>query len=124
MPEETALRVPLAARPFAGLNLDEPAADWRGFRILVVDVVNPGPVGLTLNVRVHDRVHNGAYADRFNAAVLVPGGQRRQFEFPLEAIRTAPRGRVLDLAHVAGVGLFREGPGGPREFWLVRVGLR
>lgn len=123
-PAEMALRVPLTARPYAGLSLDEPVADWRGFRTLVIEVVNPGNADLMLNVRVHDRFHTSAYADRFNAAVPVPHGQRRQLEFPIEAIRTAPRGRALDLAHVAGVGLFRDGPGGPREFWLVRVGLR
>jgi VanZ family protein len=123
-PGELMLRVPLVARPFAGVSLDEPQPDWSGYHSLVVEVTNPGRTDLQLNVRVHDRAHNYTFEDRFNAAVVIPAGHRQTLEFPLEAIRTAPRGRLLDLGHVAGVILFRSGPDGPREFWLHRVELR
>ncbi|MBS0395447.1 MAG: VanZ family protein, partial [Proteobacteria bacterium] len=105
-PGEMALRVPLTTRPYAGVLLDEPAPDWRGYRTLVVEVTNPGRSELAFNVRVHDRSHNWTYEDRFNAAVAVAPGRRVVLEFPLEAVRSAPRGRELDLAHVAGVALF------------------
>ena len=45
-------------------------------------------------------------------------------EFPIDAMRIAPNGRHVDLAHVAGIALYRIGPEGPREFWLYRVELR
>lgn len=121
---ETALRVPLIARPYAGVTLDEPQPDWSGYRTLAVEVTNPGRAELMLTVRVHDRAHNGTFDDRFQAEVAIPAGSRQTLEFPLETIRTAPRGRALDLAHLAGVMLFRNGPDGPREFWLHRVELR
>lgn len=123
-PGEMALRVPLVTRPYAGVALDEPSPDWRGYRALVVEVINPGRSELALTVRVHDRAHNWTYEDRFNAEAVVPAGQRATLEWPLETIRTAPRGRPLDLGHVAGIALFRSGPAGPREFWLSRIELR
>ncbi len=124
VPGELMLRVPLVTRPYAGVSLDEPQPDWTGYRSLVVEVTNPGRTDLQLNVRVHDRAHDYTFEDRFNAEVVVPAGRRQTLEFPLEAIRTAPRSRLLDLGHVAGVALFRSGPDGPREFWLHRVELR
>jgi hypothetical protein len=124
VPGEMALRVPLVTRPYAGVSLDEPRPDWRGYRTLVVEVTNPGRTELDFNVRVHDRAHNWTVEDRFNAEVMIPAGRRETLEFPLETIRAAPRGRPLDLSRIAGVGLFRSGPDGPREFWLHRVELR
>jgi hypothetical protein len=123
-PGEMALRVPLVTRPFAGVTIDEPQPDWEGYRSLLVEVTNPGRTDLEFNVRVHDRAHNNTYEDRFNAETVIPAGRRQTLEFPLEALRSAPHGRALDLRHVAGVGLFRSGPDGPREFWLHRVELR
>ena len=123
-PQELALRVPLQARPYAGVTLDEPSPDWRGHRVLAVEVSNAGRNELLLHVRVHDRSHDWTAGDRYNAEVRVPAGTRSTFEFPLEAIRTAPHGRSMDLAHVAGLALYRAGPEGPREFWLHRVELR
>ena len=123
-PGEMALRVPLVTRPYAGVTLDEPRPDWNDYRTLVIEVTNPGRTDLDFNVRVHDRDHNYLFEDRFNAEVSIPAGRRQTLEFPLDAIRAAPRGRPLDLGHVAGVVLFRTGPDGPREFWLHRVELR
>jgi len=123
-PGEMALRVPLATRPYAGITLDEPQPDWSDYRTLRIEVSNPGRSDLELNVRVHDRAHNNSFDDRFNAATVIAAGRRQILEFPLEAVRRAPRSRPLDLAHVAGVGIFRGGPDGPREFWLHRIELR
>ena len=123
-PGEMALRIPLVARPYAGITIDEPSPDWTGYRSLAVDVTNPGRTPLLLEVRVHDRAHNYTYADRFNAEISVAPGRRETIEFALEAIRAAPAGRSLDLRHVANVTLFRSAPGGPREFWLHRIELR
>ena len=121
---ETALRVPLSARPTAGVWLDEPIPDWSGRRTLLVEVTNPGHSALDLQVRIHDRSHNFAADDRFNAVREIPPGTRVTLDFPLEAIASAPLTRRLDLRHVAGIALYRGGPDGPREFWLHRIELR
>ena len=122
-PAPLALRVPLQTRPYAGVTLDEPSPDWTGYDTLAIEVGNAGRNDLTLHVRVHDRSHDWTINDRFNGEIRVPPGQRRTFEFPLAQIRLAPNGRQLDLAHVAGVALYRSGAEGPREFWLFRVEL-
>ena len=123
-PGEMTLRVPMTARPYPGVSLDEPSPDWRGYQTLVVDVTNPSRLDLDLVIRVHDRLHAGGFDDRFNAGIRIPARQRQTFEFALSAIESAPRGRRMDLAHITGVMLFHVGPGGTREFWLDRVELR
>ena len=123
-PGELALRVPLLTRPYAGVSLDEPSADWSRYRSLAVEVTNPGHTDLDLNIRVHDRAHDFTVEDRFNATATIAPGHRQTLEFPLAAIRAAPRDRPLDLSHIAGVTLYRSAPNGPREFWLHRIELR
>lgn len=123
-PQELALRVPLQARPYAGMTLDEPSEDWRGYDRLVVEVGNAGRNDLLLHLRIHDRAHDWTATDRFNGEIRLPAGQRKTFEFPLEAIANGPHDRPLDLEQIAGVALYRAGPEGPREFWLFRVELR
>jgi VanZ family protein len=123
-PQESALRVPLQSRPYAGVTLDEPSPDWSGYDTLALDVGNAGRNDLALHVRVHDRAHDWTAGDRFNGEARIPAGERVTVEFPLATIRTAPQGRMLDLANVAGVALYRAGPEGPREFWLFRVELQ
>jgi len=117
------LRVPLIDRPYAGVWFTEPSPDWRGFSSLVVDVTNPGTVDLELSVRVHDQRHNWSFADRFNARYPVPPGARRAIAIPLATIENAPRGRLMDLAHIAGIMVFRAGAGGPPAFLLNRIAL-
>jgi len=119
-----ALRVPLVERPYAGVWFFEPSPDWRGYTTLVVDVTNPGPVELRLAIRVHDRHHNLSYADRYNADYSIAPGTRRVITTALEAIEGAPRGRSMDMAHIAGIMLFRAGTGGPAEFLLNGIALQ
>ncbi|MCX7058106.1 MAG: VanZ family protein [Proteobacteria bacterium] len=122
--QETGLRVPLQSRPYAGVTLDEPSADWRGYRILAVEVGNNGRTDLTLRLRIHDRQHDWTATDRYNGELRLAAGQRRTFEIALADVERGPRGRLLDLGHVAGVSLYRAGPEGPGSFWLHRIALR
>ena len=123
-PHELALRVPLQSRPYAGVTLDEPSPDWRGFHVLVVEASNATRTDLTVHLRIHDRSHDWTAPDRYNTEFRLAAGSRGSFEFPLEDIQHGPSGRLLDLGHVAGVALYRAGPEGPREFWLHRIELR
>jgi VanZ family protein len=119
-----ALLVPLIERPYAGVTLFEPSPDWRGYSTLVVDLTNPGSVDLKLIIRVHDRHHNGIYADRYNADYSIPPGTRRVITTPLAAIESAPRGRSMDMAHIAAIMLFRTGAGGPPALLLNEIALQ
>lgn len=118
------LRVQLAAEPFQGLALTEPAPDWRGHRELVVDVTNPGAAELQLSVRVDDRSSDGRYEDRFNSVFAIAPGARRRVTIPLAEIAAGARDRRLDLGHIARLVLFRAATGARGAFLLNEVALR
>jgi VanZ family protein len=118
-----ALRVPLVARPYAGVTLAEPSPDWRGYAALLVDVTNPGPAALEFNVRIDDVEQSLRYEDRYNGEFPVPPGERRRISIPLATIEAAPRNRRMDMAHIAAVVLFRTGDDGPAAFYLNGVAL-
>lgn len=104
---ERAVRVLVTAPDLPGVMLTEPARDWRGYGKLTFDVVNPEASPLQLILRIHDRWHDQRSSDRFNRAYVIEARTRGTIEIPLPEIEGAPRGRKLDLANVAGVGLFQ-----------------
>jgi hypothetical protein len=120
---EQALRVPLTTRPYAGVSLDEPLADWRRYHSLRLDVMNPTRSELALHVRVQDRNHDGNATDRYEGLQVVAPMSRRSIEIRLADIASAPGRRTLDLGHISGVTLYKVGGEGPRELWLGKVGL-
>lgn len=125
-PGEQALRIEIARASTAGLRLAEPEPDWRGYAQLVLEIVNPGAAPLRLTVRVHDAWHDQRHEDRFNRAYTVGAGSRRTIRIALEEIARAPDGRLLDLGHVAGVGLFESSGHAPvgAAFYLARIALQ
>ena len=123
-PGEKALRVPLTSRPYAGVSLDEPSADWRGYRSLHIDVMNSTRSELPLHIRLQDRFHNGNVSDRFEALERLAPGTRRVIDIPLDRVAAGPRTRALDLAQVSGVYLYKAGGEGAREMWLGRIWLQ
>ncbi len=107
-----------------GLALEEPYPDWEGQSVLTIDVSNPTPSPLRLTVRVHDRNHNQQHEDRFNRGYFIAGSMRRVIVVPLEEIAAAPRGRRMDLHHIAHVGIFRSGGTGDGSLLLHRISLQ
>lgn len=101
-----ALRVLLSQDDTPGLHLVEPAPDWRGYRLLSIAVINPGDATLHLVVRVHDRQHNQQVTDRFKRLYVIPAHQRTRIEIPVRDIENAPRGRRMDMSHIAGIVIF------------------
>jgi hypothetical protein len=120
---ERAIRVPLTTRPYSGVSLDEPLADWRAYQGLRIDVTNPAKQELVLHIRVQDRAHDGNYSDRYEGLRTVPPQSRRTLDIPLAEIVASPARRALDLARVGAVSLYKVGGDGPRELWLSRVEL-
>lgn len=109
-PGERTLQVNFGTRDWPGLNLREPAPDWRGYETLVVDVTNPTELPLTLVVRVHDVHHNYQHGDRFNRDFQIAPRTRSVLRMPMAKIESAPTGRRMDMKHIAGVILFRGAP--------------
>jgi hypothetical protein len=112
---DDALEVRFGAQEFPGVAFHEPVPDWRRFKILAIDVENPGDLALRLVVRVHDRFHNYMYRDRFNRNFELAPKERRNLRIPIEDIRHGPRDRLMDMAHISDITLFRAStPGSDR----------
>lgn len=122
---QAALRVRIGREHTPGLRVNEPVPDWRGYRMLVLELVNPGRAPLQLTVRVHDAAHDQRHEDRFNRVYVLEAGSRREIHIALEDIARAPIGRRLDLARVTGLGLFESSGRAPvgAELYVLRIGL-
>jgi hypothetical protein len=103
-----ALDVEFDAPLFPGFSFHEPVPDWHRYQALVIDVENPDTaLPLKMGLRVHDARHTHVYADRFNRSFDFAAGERRQLRLALEEIRHGPRNRLMDMAHISDVTLFR-----------------
>jgi VanZ family protein len=122
-PGEHAFRVLPKDMSAAGFHMIEPHPDWRGYRVLAVDLTNPGDLPLRVFVRVHDVTHNWETRDRFNRTIDVPARTRLTTRFTLEEVRSAPRGRHMDLQRIAGLAVFAARRSKQREFLLSRIVL-
>jgi hypothetical protein len=118
-----ALDVQFAGEKFPGVSLHEPVPDWRNFRWLVLDVENPDPEVMKLGVRVHDRGHGQAYADRFNRRFDIATGERQKIRIALDDIRQGPRERLMDMGHISDITLFRGDPTGSRHIRIYSLRL-
>ena len=120
---DDALEVELVSDLFPGVSFHEPVPDWRGYRTLIIDLENPDAERLNLGVRVHDGQHRKAFNDRFNRRFELKAGERRTLRIPLEDIRKGPRQRLMDMAHISDITLFRFDPVGSRHLRIYSVRL-
>ncbi|HYJ42613.1 MAG TPA: hypothetical protein VEW08_17615 [Steroidobacteraceae bacterium] len=120
---DDALEVEFVADEFPGVSFHEPVPDWRSFRTLIIDVENPASERLNLGVRVHDRRHKHAFGDRFNRRFELAAGERRTLRIPLEDIRQGPRRRLMDMAHISDITLFRGADSGSRQLRVYSLRL-
>ena len=120
-----ALDVEFEAQRWPGFSFFEPVPDWSHFKTLVIDVENPDAEVLHLGVRVHDagRHRGRRYADRFNRNFELAAGERKVIEIPLEDIRHGPRDRLMNMAKISDVTLFRGKETGSRHLRLYLMRL-
>lgn len=122
---KASLRMDMDTSPFSGVDLVHFPGDWRGFRFLKMDVLNPSPEDIRLTCRIHDRRHEEGdqrYGDRYNQAFLLPPGWN-EIRIDLDEVARAPAGRSLDLGKVSGVGIFATRLPAPRTVFLDHVRL-
>lgn len=122
-PAEHGARVRLMPAQYAGVHIDEPAPDWRGYETLAIEIANPSARDLDLVVRVHDAHHNNEFTDRYNQRLTAPALERRVFRFSLADVERAPRGRQMDMSRIAGLVVFRAEISEADEMYLTRVWL-
>ncbi|MBV6417060.1 MAG: hypothetical protein CMLOHMNK_01693 [Steroidobacteraceae bacterium] len=91
---------------YAGMAIDEPPPDWRGYETFVVQLANPGRVPIALNVRIDDLPRDTEYEDRFNRERTLAPGAVLQWRIPLADIERGPQDRALDLSHITRVVIF------------------
>ena len=114
-----ALEVEFVREVFPGFSFFEPVPDWRRYKTLVIDAENPETeYVLHLGVRVHDIGHGREFADRFNRKFDLGPAERRSLRVPLEDIHLAPRNRLMNMAQISDVTLFRTKEGGSQRLRL------
>ncbi len=118
------LEVEFQASTYPGVSFFEPVPDWRAFHTLVVDVANPDADVLNLVVRVHDIGHGDAYSDRFNRSFNLGPGERRVIEIALADVQRAPRNRLMNMAQISDVTLFRVRDSGSSHLRLYSIRLK
>ena len=118
-----ALDIEFSADDFPGVSFHEPMPDWQKFRTLAIDVENPDADALFLTVRVHDRGHGRNFNDRFNRRYDIAGRERRTIRIALEDIRNGPRGRLMNMAQISDITLFRGDRAGSRHLRVYSLRL-
>jgi len=107
---------------YTGIKVIELAPDWTGYHILRLDVFSEGEAAISLTLRVHDDKHNQDYADRFNVKLSIRPGIN-QIKVPLINVERGPVSRKLDLANIAGIGMFTIKPDDFDRLHLGRIFL-
>lgn len=123
-PGERAIELSLERGPWPGLTVAEPAPDWRGWRALAIDVVNPGDEPIELALRIDDDRPAPEYRDRYQGSRTLPARARATLEVPLADIAAGPRqGPPLDLGRIRLVIVFHDGPLPGRRVLVRRIEL-
>jgi hypothetical protein len=76
-----------------------------------------------LTLRIHDRLHNWEYEDRFNRQLVIAPSTRKIVGIPLQDIEVAPARRRMDMAAITSVMLFAWYPVPTHEFYVSRIWL-
>lgn len=102
------LRVQLSTNKYSGTALFYFPHDWSGYQWLNFSVYNPEKGELPLHGRIHDRwhrQHNQVFKDRFHRKFILHSGWN-DLRISLDAVRTAPVGREMDMHKIEGFGIF------------------
>ncbi|MCC6630832.1 MAG: hypothetical protein IT482_02065 [Gammaproteobacteria bacterium] len=116
------LRFPVADYP--RVNFLEPAADWRPYRSLVLDVVNPETFEVPLTVMLRDdRPDNAPGVFDHARTVRVPPSTRSRFELDIGQVGRTNAENPLQLSRMRRLTLYLDHPGQPTRLYLVSARL-
>jgi hypothetical protein len=110
-------------RDYPALSIDEVYPNWQTYRELKIELRNLSSTTVSVTVRAHDRSHDNSHEDRYNEVFALPATSQRTLHIPLDRIRDAPRGRKMDLRHMQGVVVFRDGSDQYRKVQVDEVRL-
>ncbi|HEX9191865.1 MAG TPA: hypothetical protein VF847_07200, partial [Candidatus Deferrimicrobiaceae bacterium] len=119
------LRVEMVPARYSGIFLVYFPGDWRGYRLLAMDVLNPSQEEIVVTCRIHDKLHEEGeqrHEDRFNRTFRLPPGWS-DIRIDLGELTRAPAGREMDLGRIRAVGLFAADLQQDRTMYLDSVRL-
>lgn len=115
-----ALHARLAKRRGWTIALYEPSPDWRGWRTLAIDLVNPTEEALAMDAWVRDR-RQGTRGDvGFRLPIRVPPRRHETVRLPLPPPQDAGG---VDLSEVGSLFLVHAKANEAREFQVLRIWL-
>jgi VanZ family protein len=105
------------------LEFIEVDPDWRGYSSLSLDIYSELDESVNLAIRIDDVHHNDRFEDRFNRRMVVKPGLNH-FAFSMDEIRTAPKGREMDLEHITHLLVFAVYPRQPFTVYIDNLRLQ
>ena len=122
----SSMRVLLGTERYSGVGLEYFQKNWKGAKGFRFSVFNPSKHGLSLTCKIYDQQHEKRrrrrYTDRFNQQYEFPPGWTT-VEIDARDIRNSPKGRQMDMEHIAGVGIFAMRLAHPQEIYVDDVCL-
>jgi hypothetical protein len=108
----SSLRISLTTQRYSGIGLKDFPWDWSAYGSVRLRVFNPDQDPLMLHFRIHDQYHSShknshknSYSDRFNSSFKLKSGWNT-LQVSLDKVAHAPKGRLLDLTKIGGMGVF------------------
>ncbi len=86
-------------------SIEEPFPDWNGYSIFSLLIFSPEAEIVTIGLRIDDSHTDNSFHDRFNLTIDLKSGQN-EIVVPLEKIRTAPRGRLMDMKSINSIHIY------------------
>ena len=122
---KASLRVEMDTAQYSGVALVYFPRDWKGYRYLFMEILNPLPGRIDVTCRIHDGEHEKGeqrYDDRYNQVFhLLPGWNSLRID--LGDVLRAPVGRRMDLRNIRAVGVFSSRLPAPRTVFIDSVRL-
>lgn len=119
---DVGLRARVSIKKQWAIVLWEPSPDWRNFKQLALDVLNPTDATLMLRVRIRDGNERGTRPPSDVGTIEVPPRSRATRMLPLRS-PVAERDAQIDYAAIRGLILRRHPANQAQEFYLMRIWL-
>jgi len=107
---------------FPGVEIVEPPPDWSHYRQLNIELFSEQLEPFLMVVRINDEKHNNELLDRFNRKIKVDPGDNK-IQISLDQIKTAPKGREMNMHAIKGMIIFMAGPQQEYQFYLGPIWL-
>lgn len=107
---------------FSGVCREGFVHDWRGYKTFSADVYLPIDNGLSITLRINDKLHDNEFNDRFNTRIMLKPGLNH-IRINLEDVRKSPATRPMDMSNVTRICFFASGLSKPETVYLDNIRL-